>query len=257
MTRQLVLAALLAASASASAQQAWVLVEADAGTVVVDDTLQGAVGRALAVAPGARRVRLVDDADGWNPRIDSARVTAVAGDTLRVRLALPVRRRVESVPRGAAIALALPDGSIRDLGTAPLTVDLPAAAQAELVATAEGYESARQPVGASTEVTFVLVPEPGARVPPEVQTFATRRASRRRTLVDLGIGAATLAAGAVAVYYKFEADAVDDQYRDPESLRRGDEALRQEALRLDRRSGVALGVMQAGVGVLALRFVLR
>ena len=257
MSRQLVLALAFAVSASASAQPAWIHVEATAGRVVVDDSLVGSAGDVLAVAAGERRVRLVDAIGVWNPRVDSARVTAVAGDTLRLRMELPVRRRVESSPRGASIALARPDGSVRDLGAAPLTVDLPASTLAELVASADGFETARQPVGSASEVAFVLAPEPGVRVPPEVQTFATRRASRRRTLIDLGIGAATLAAGAVAVYYKFEADDVDDLYRDPDSLRRGDEALRQEALRLDRRSGVALGVMQAGVGVLALRFVLR
>ena len=257
MSRALLILSLLALSASASAQPAWLYVEATEGTVVVDDSSAGAAGEVLRVAAGERSVQLVDAVGAWNPRVDSARVVARAGDTLRVRLELPVRRRIESMPRGAAIALAQPDGSVRALGTAPLTFDLPASTLAEVVAEADGFETARQPVGSASEITFVLVIEPGVRVPPEVQTFATRRASRRRTLIDLGIGAATIAAGAVAVYYKFEADDVDDQYRDPESLRRGDEALRQEALRLDRRSGIALGVMQAGVGVLALRFVLR
>ncbi|MEM0964322.1 MAG: prenyltransferase, partial [Bacteroidota bacterium] len=74
---------------------------------------------------------------------------------------------------------------------------------------------------------------------------------------DLGIGAAALAAGAVAVHFKFRADSVDDRYRSETSPERGDEALLDEALRLDRYSAAALGAMQVGVGVLALRFVLR
>ena len=79
----------------------------------------------------------------------------------------------------------------------------------------------------------------------------------RQTWVDVGIGAAAVAAGAVAVHYKFRADRIDDRYRDPEDPGFADEALRQDALRLDRLSTVALVAMQVGVGALAIRFVLR
>lgn len=244
--------------ASAQAQPAATLiVEATQGTVLVDGVEAGEPGEVLALEAGERQVWLVDAVDAWNPRIDSARVALAAGDTLRLAMALPIRTRIETQPVGAEVTLIAADGSARSLGPAPLTVDLREESMAELEAELAGYVSARQPVDGAPLVQMILTPEAGARVEPVVQTFATRRGARRRTLIDIGIGAATLAAGAVAVYYKFEADAVDDRYRDPESLERGNEALRQEALRLDRRSGIALGAMQAGIGVLALRFVLR
>ena len=247
----------LVAGAPSARAQATLVVEALEGTVVVDGEARGAPGTALAVEPGARAVWLVDRVGAWNPRVDSVRVALAAGDTARVALALPTRTRIETRPRGAAVAIVRPDGSRQRVGTAPLAVDLPPGSLAEVEVSLPGYATVRRAVGERPALEVVLAPEPGVRTPPDVQTFATRRASRRRTLVDLGIGAATLAAGAVAVYYKFEADSVDDRYRDSESLQRGDEALRQEALRLDRRSAVALGAMQVGVGVLAIRFVLR
>jgi hypothetical protein len=244
--------------ASAQAQtSATLIVEASQGTVVVDGEESGVPGEVLEVTAGERVIWLVDAVGTWNPRIDSARVKLAAGDTLRLQMALPFRTRIETHPVGAEITLIVADGTTRELGTAPLTVDLPEGTLAELVADADGYAPQRRAMDGSSRIHLTLTPGAGVRVEPVVQTFATRRASRRRTLIDLGIGAATLAAGAVAVYYKFEADAVDDRYRDPESLQRGDESLRQEALRLDRRSGVALGTMQVGIGVLALRFVLR
>ncbi|GAB5535664.1 MAG: hypothetical protein Rubg2KO_19130 [Rubricoccaceae bacterium] len=249
---------LLFGIASAQAQPvATLVVDAQEGVVVMDGEEVAAPGEALALSTGEHLVWLVDDVEAWNPRIDSARVELVAGDTLRLSMALPIRTRIESQPVGAEITLVTADGAARPLGVAPVTVDLPDGALAELVAELDGYVTVRRSVDASPLVRLELAAEPGIRVEPMVQTFATRRAARRRTLIDLGIGAATLAAGAVAVYYKFEADEVDDRYRDPESLQRGDEVLRQEALSLDRRSGVALGAMQVGLGVLALRFVLR
>ena len=61
-----------------------------------------------------------------------------------------------------------------------------------------------------------------------------------------------VAAGAVSIHYKFKADRLNEQYEQT-----GDAALRPRIHDLDTRAGVALGVMQVGVGVLALRFILR
>ncbi|MEO0559942.1 MAG: hypothetical protein AAF170_17375 [Bacteroidota bacterium] len=244
--------------ASAQAQPvSTLIVEAREGLVVVDGAEVGTPGDPVTLNAGEHEVWLVDEIDAWNPRIDSARVELVEGDTLRLSMALPIRTRIETNPVGAELTLLAADGSARALGVAPVTVDLPEGTLAELVAELDGYVSQQRAMEPTELLRIDLAPEAGVRVEPMVQTFATRRAARRRTLIDIGIGAATLAAGAVAVYYKFEADELDDRYRDPESLQRGDETLRQEALRLDRRSGVALGAMQAGIGVLALRFVLR
>lgn len=248
-------ALLLVLAAPLAAQTAHVRVEAEAGVVVVDGRPAGAPGEWIAVAPGDRTVALVDDLQAWDPRRVEAAVALAAGDSLAIPLVLPVRLRVETLPIRALVVRERPGG--RDtLGTAPLTVEAEAGEAVVLVASLDGYETVRQSARAGEgPVTLVLPLRPDTV--PEAALLPTERSTARRTLLDLGIGAAALAAGAVAVHYKFRADRVDDRYRTEGSDDYGDAALRDEALRLDRYSAVALGAMQVGVGVLALRFVLR
>jgi hypothetical protein len=76
--------------------------------------------------------------------------------------------------------------------------------------------------------------------------------SKPRRWIDYTAAAVALGAGALAVHYKFKADRLDDQFRETT-----DPSLRSEIQSLDTRSTIALGVMQGGIGVLAIRFVLR
>jgi hypothetical protein len=246
--------ALLVAS-PAWGQTAWVRVEADQGVVVVDEAPVGAAGVWLAVEAGSRRVALVDDVQMWNPRRADQVVALAPGDSLSLALALPDRVRVETLPIRALVVRERPGGGRDTLGTAPLDIDLAPGERADLVATLDGYDAARTTAGADGTVTLLLMPEPGAV--PAAALLPTERSTAARTWIDVGIGVAALAAGAVAVHYKFRADDLDDRYRGADPADRGDESLRQEALRLDRISVVGLGAMQAGLGVLALRFVLR
>ena len=197
----------------------------------------------------------MDDPAAWNPRRAVRTVALAAGDSARVALALPRRVRVETLPIRATVVRETAGGP-DTLGVAPLTLDLPAGEAADLVVSLDGYDPARQRVGPDDDaVTVLLRPGPDAR--PDAALLPTQRSTVGRTLVDVGIGAAALAAGAVAVHYKFRADEIDDRYRTDGSPDFGDEDLRQEAIRLDRYSGIAVGAMQVGIGVLALRFVLR
>lgn len=229
---------------------------ARASAVLVDDVPRGVPGMWIELDPGPHRVVAVDDPEAWDALRAEQTVDVAPGDSLRLVLDLPRRLRVETLPIRASVVLEDASGARESLGTAPLTVELPADADGVLVASLDGYQTARLPLeAASGPVTILLQPAPGSE--PEIELLPTERSTRRRTLVDVGIGAAAVAAGAVAVHYKFRADAIDDDYRGDDPALRGDESLRAEARRLDRYSAVALGVMQAGVGVLALRFVLR
>jgi hypothetical protein len=257
MSRLLTLFALTlsALTLPAVAQSAHVRVEAAHGDVVVDGERVGVAGAWIRVASGERVVALVDDADDWNPRRTDRTVTVAAGDSVTVALSLPVRLRVETLPIRATVVRETAGG--RDtLGTSPLTVETDGAAPVVLVASLDGYEPVRQTVAPDAEAVTLVLPL-GDDATPQAALLPTQRSTLGRTLVDVGIGAAALAAGAVAVHYKFRADAVDDRYRTEGTADFGDEALRDEALRLDRYSAVALGAMQVGVGALALRFVLR
>jgi len=243
-------------AAPLGAQTAYVRVEAEAGVVLVDQALAGPAGAWLAVAPGTREVALVDDVQAWDPRQVTTTLTVAEGDSVTTRLVLPERVRVETLPIRATVFRVGTGGERDTLGVAPLTLDLAPGGSAELVASLDGYDDARRVVEANDRTVTILL-RPGPDTSPEAALLPTQRSALRRTLIDSGIAAVILSAGAVAVHYKFRADAVDDRYRDPTSPEFGDESVRQEALRLDRYSIAALGAMQVGVGVLALRFVLR
>lgn len=244
----------LLVAAPVAAQSGWLQVSADAGEVWVDGAESGMVGEWIAVEPGARQLALVESGV-WNPRRSVTETAVVAGDSVTVEMALPYRVRVETMPIRAVIVRTHADGIQETLGTAPLTLDLAPGERAQLAATLDGYLPATVEARGPEPVTILLTPAPGSQ--PDVALLPTERSTASRTLIDVGIGAATLVAGAVAVHYKFRADAVDDRYRGLDPVDRGDEDLRQEALRLDRFSAAALVGMQVGVGALALRFVLR
>ena len=256
--RPLALALLFAAAANA--QDAAIVVETAApeALVLVDGVRVGAPGDVLPVASGARAVALVEARAGWDARRTERAVTLGAGDTLTLRLELPVRTRIESLPLRAEVALVRADGSREALGRTPLVIDREGGLDGRLVASLDGHADAETAApAAGGRVSLLLRPEGAAPEAPLPHALPTQRRNPARTALDVGLAAAALAAGAVAVHYKFQADAADSAYRDRNSLQRGQPALRDEALRNDRLSGVALGVSTASLGVLAIRLAIR
>ena len=206
---------------------------------------------------GPRQVVIVEATDNaWAPRRASGTVIVSANQTVTVRLDLPVRYRIDSMPPNAEVVL-LSGGSEEVLGIAPLIVDRPEAMRGILVVRRPGYMPAEAAPGDAlfNHHTFLLNPlEAGAEID-AVTTWIPPREPRR--WIDYAAAGVALAAASVAIYYKFEADDLDDRYRSPGSLERGNPLLKQEAERFDLYSLGALGVMQAGITVLAVRFVLR
>lgn len=221
---------------------------------VQPDGSVSAPGPVYMLPAGEHEVTLVDDATGWNPRRATETVT-VAGATV-VELVLPTRTRVETLPLGAEIVVVLPSGERHAIGPGPADIDLPVGTSARVVATLDDHLSAEAALPADGPVTLILPPAGQPDADP-VTLLPMRGSTRTRTLIDLGIGAAAVAAGALAVHYKFRADDLDDLYRDDASPRRGDESLRDDILRYDALSNTALAGMQVGLGVLAVRFILR
>jgi hypothetical protein len=74
----------------------------------------------------------------------------------------------------------------------------------------------------------------------------------RKSWINYLAGAATLGGGIYAIVNKFKADDIYEVYAET-----GDPSLRTEFRRYDVRSAIGLGVMQGGIGVLAVRFFLR
>jgi len=231
-----------------------VLVETNlpGGLLRANGALLGAAGDgAFELAPGTYVLTLEEpNREAWQVRRAEAEVVVRAGEAARLRLDVPYRYRVESFPYGAAVTLEGPDEA-RVLGETPLTVVFEAPLEGDLVVAAPGHRAARQPAGASADnaYSFVLKPlDPFEAAAPE----AGLDARRPNVWIDVAAAGLALTAGAVAVYYKQKGDARYDAY-----ARSGDPMLRPEFERYDTYSAVALGAMQVGLGVLAVRLVLR
>jgi hypothetical protein len=238
---------------SSAAAPGFVVVETNlpAGLLSANGALLGAAGDgAFELEPGVYALALVEpNREAWRARRAEAEVTVLAGETARVRLDVPYRYRVESFPYGAAVTLESEAGP-RVLGETPLTVESDAPLDGEFVVAAPGHQAARQPAGAAADNAYSFVLKPLDAF----ETAAEVGLGERRPNVWIDVAAAGLAlsAGAVAVYYKQKGDARYDDY-----ARSGDPALRPEFERYDTYSAVALGAMQVGLGVLAVRLVLR
>lgn len=228
------------------------------GVLLVDDIVypQATLIRMTDHAAGDTvRVSLVEDLRAWDARrADTTVVMAGAEETIRMQL--PVRSRVETLPLGAELTLILADGERRTLGPGPATIDLAPGTAARVMASLDGHLDAAAALPSAVTVTLILPPVGQPDADP-VALLPMRGSTRTRTLIDVGIGAAAALAGAVSIHYKFRADDLDDRYRDEASERRGDPALLDEINRNDTYSNVALAGMQVGLGVLAVRFILR
>jgi len=262
----LILTALLLSSGAATGQDVLPLpggllvIETNApnAVVTVGSEIVGVASDSPFLLPaGPKQIVLIEAAgNGWAPRRVSRSVIVAANQTVTVRLDLPFRYRIESMPPDAEVILRS-DGSEEVLGTTPLTVDRPEAMAGVLVARRPGYLQAEVAPGDSlfNHHTLMMQPlEAGAELD-AVTSWIPPHEPRR--WIDYAAAGVALAAASVAIYYKFEADDLDNRYRSPDSLERGDPVLKQEAERLDLYSLGALGIMQAGITVLAVRFVLR
>lgn len=73
---------------------------------------------------------------------------------------------------------------------------------------------------------------------------------KNRAWISYAAAGTSVAAGILAVHFRTKADNRFDDY-----LESGSSSLKRQVKRLDVQSGVALGVMQVGVGVVAFRMI--
>ncbi len=85
---------------------------------------------------------------------------------------------------------------------------------------------------------------------PDVQPW--RPTVRRRHWITYAALGVAVAATAVSIHYKFQADRLYARYKET-----GDPALHPRIRSLDLRAGIALGVAQLGLGVAAFRLIFR
>jgi hypothetical protein len=238
--------------------------EPAAATVVVETNLPGAVLYAgdeplglaevgvFALAPGTHVLTLREsEPEAWRPRSAEAEVTVRVGETATVRLDVPTRYRIESFPYGAVVTLEGEHG-VQRLGETPLDVERDGPLEGMLVIEKAGYAAAEQAPGAAADNRYRFVLRP---LDYEVGTteVALGAPDKPNYWIDVAAVGLALGAGALAVHYKFKGD---DEY-DAYARSGGDPALRDDFERYDTYSAIALGAMQVGIGVFAIRLVLR
>ncbi|MDX1438321.1 MAG: hypothetical protein R3284_00315 [Rubricoccaceae bacterium] len=246
------------AGAQADSTFAQLIIETNApdAFLSVDGTNWGRVGEGpFRISYGQHRLTLTEQsAETWSMRQVSHDLV-VSDSLISLELKLPLRYRVEAFPSSAEI-VHVENGQETRLGRSPVVLDVDRPLAGDIFARMEGYESVSVAPGDSllNRHTLILSPVLLTNDSDEAEWMAPEESRR---WVDYAAAGVALASAGLAIYYKFEADGYDDRYREPGSAERGDPALREQAERLDGYSLVSLGVMQAALGFLAVRFVLR
>lgn len=250
-----VLFALLLEGESYAQTQAYVAIRTNLpeATVYVDSVALGpASSGVLAVPAGAAHVRLVPPGHGsWSVPPVEAPLTVAAGDTVDVRLDFPHHYRVESVPFGASVYVETERGR-ELLGKTPLYHTTPAPLPGRLVVEHPGYVIVRLEPGDDVWNAHSLSLSPEQDADPTAARVPWEPPRPPRRWIDYAAVGTAVAAGALAIHYKFKADNLYDDY-----VETTDPALRPQIREYDTYSAVSLGVMQAGIGLFAIRLALR
>lgn len=235
-----------------NAQVGWVAIETNHAEAFVyaDSTWLGTADRSLFQIPrGTSRIILVSRvADVWSVPAISRPLSGSARDTLALHLDFPFYYRLESIPSGVDIYLT--DGSLRQhLGATPLDYVSDTPLFGELVFDQVGYISRRVEPGIDLWNRHLVLLESVEQMDPVLSTRMTRSRGNTQWIDYVAIGA-TVVGGLLAVHYKTKADRLYDEYNETRDL-----ALKPEVEQLDLYSGVALGAMQVGLGILAFRLI--
>ncbi len=173
------------------------------------------------------------------------------GDSVIVTLNFPMYHRIESHPYGAEAWIQ--KGEERQLlGLTPIVFTTSSETSFGFFhVEMEGYSSAvltpKTQLWNQYDVTLSALTQ---QTKWSGESGSVRR--HQRKWIDWSAAVVAVAAGVIAVHYKFRADRINDEY-----LATGDPSLRPRVARLDDYSGIALGVMQAGFITLAVRFALK
>lgn len=216
--------------------------------VLVDSAYAGrADGTLLKVPARSRSVVLVPTVVGaWDlpqPRRD---LLVAPGDTLYLDMDFPYQYRIDSVPFGAVVSIPGDDGQM--LGTTPLVHSSEEPLRRILLLQKQGYANAEVEPGLEVvnRHSIVLQPITVDAIAEEGVEWSPR--STKHTWINWAAAGVVLTGGALAVHFKFKADDEYDRY-----LQNGDPDLKERVDRFDRYSYIALGAMQVGIGVLAIR----
>ena len=216
--------------------------------VYVDSLYMGLAGQGRFDVPvGRRRIRLIaPEVESWSIRPVESVVDVPAGDTLHLSLFFPYLYQIESVPFDAQVFLEQPEQRLA-LGLTPLLYESEEPLRGMLLISKEGYEPERFSPGESVWNHHRVV----LSVEDAIADAYWKPDRPSRRWVEYVAGGVALVAGVAAVRFKAKADRRFDRYSQS-----GDPSLRSGFERYDRYAAVSLGVMQAGIGVLAIRLII-
>jgi hypothetical protein len=233
-------------------QSRWLSVESnrpDAGVYADSVWLGQAMQGVYSLPEGARRIVVVPPSvDNWLIPSITADLPAGAGDTVRVQAEFPYYYRLESIPSGATVFLES-DDSRTPIGRTPLDYESEQALSGRLAFDLEGYLIRRVEPGSELWNRHLVMLETPSLASSTAADLSVRSV-RSHNWIDYAAAGLAVAGGILAVHYKTKADNRYDRYNETR-----DPALKSDVKRLDTYSGVALGAMQAGIGVLAIRLI--
>lgn len=222
--------------------------------VVYADSIRiGSVfGEVVGLPTSVQTMKLIPpEVDSWSVSPVSQRVDLRAGDTLALTLDFPYHYRIESIPFDASVHIEKGDGRKR-LGSTPLLYSVEQPLEGKLLIERPGYVAERIDPGSAIWNRHVIDLSPSDELDPTAAQVQWKPPKKHRAWIDYAALGTALVAGAVAVHYKFKADDLYAQYEDT-----ANPALRDDIKAHDLRSGIAFGVMQAGIGLFAIRLVLK
>lgn len=211
----------------------------------------GASSMLLAVPVASRSIRLTaPNPDAWSIAPITRPLDVASGDTARVVMRFPYHYRIESEPFGADVLIEHLEES-RYIGVTPLLHRSEDPLERSILVRRVGYVSQRIQPGKAVWNRHVVHLEPISELDTATQMNLNPPRAYRAWIDYAALGTA-IVSGALAVHYKFKADNLADEFE----LTRNN-ALTSRIETHDFRAAVAFGVMQGGLGIFALRLVLR
>lgn len=221
-----------------------VVSNADSASVYVDGTWVGRIADApFSISATSRVVVVQAPGDGiWS--IDPLRFELPSDSRPRISLdaSFAIHYRFDSVPSGASVF----SGS-KKLGLTPLMHKSERPLSDMVRIQLEGYQEVQIEPGSAIWNHIPVQLEALDRLGEAVGSHHIVD-DKGPNWVNIAVTASAFAAGALAVHYRTKADNRFEDYGVS-----GKESLRSDIRRLDVQSGVALGVMQAGLGFVAFR----
>lgn len=222
-------------------------------SLYIDSTFVGGVPTGVLTVPAeTKRIRLVHrDANTWSIPPVEILLDADPDDTVNVELNFDYHYRIESMPFGARVLLEEGEERIV-LGSTPLLHTSDSPLEGRLAVEKPGYAIERFEPGREVWNRYVISLSPAEVVHPTAAQVDWKPPRKRRRWVDYAAIGTALAAGAFAIHYKFKADDLYSEYEET-----ANPSLPPEISAYDTRAGVAFGVMQAGIGIFAIRLLIR